>query len=265
MKKVYSALTVTILITLASGCVNSGRSRLDIWHDIKAAELIGRQQIEQPKVRTAGINIYLLQISSDKLTKLQNIIHQTTALPIEYSSSDAFWANGFAGCGGGKNDWRKINEFLSDSQFKTEKSVSLYAVENIAEDVIVTETSQPVSILYRSEPAAIAGIGLEAGRFALRLTAKPVIGLRGVYKLDIRPVYKVGGGKTGDTGGEFVFDAAAMNVQVRPGQFILLGPASTKNLSNNMQTIGDLMFWPKKSEKVITLYLIACNLIKEPL
>jgi hypothetical protein len=262
MKRFYLALAVTVLTAFVSGCV---RSRLDIWHDIKAAELIGRQQLEQSKVRTAGINIYILQISSDKLTELQDIIVKTDALPVKYNASDAFWANGLASCGGGKNDWQKINEFLSDSQFKIEKSVSLYAVENVADDVIITKTSQPVSILYRSEPPATAGIGLEAGRVVLRLTTKPVIGLRGVCSLDIRPAYKTGLEKNEKAGSEFVFDAAAMSVQIRPGQFILLGPGSVKSPSNDMQTIGDLMFWPKESENVITLYLIACNLIKEPL
>lgn len=267
MKKVYLALTVTVLITFTSGCVSSNRSRLDIWHNLKAAELIGRQQLEEAKERTVGMNIYILQISSDKLTELQDILNQATVLPVKYNASDAFWANGFASCGGGKNDWQKINKFLSDSQFKIEKSIGLYAVENIAEDVVVAETSQSVSILYRSEPPATAGIGLEAGSFALRLTAKPVIGLRGVCKLDIRPVYKIGFEKSErkNARSEFVFDAAGMSVQIRPGQFVLLGPGSIKSPSNNMQTIGDLMFWSRNSEKVINLYLIACNLIKEPL
>jgi hypothetical protein len=267
MKKVYLALTVTVLITFASGCVSSNRSRLDIWHNLKAAELIGRQQIEESKERTVGMNIYILQISSDKLTELQDIISQTTAFPVKYNASDAFWANGLASCGGGKNDWQKINKFLSDSQFKIEKSISLYVVQNIAEDVIITEPSQSVSILYRSEPPATAGIGLEAGRFALRLTAKPIIGLRRICELDIRPAYKTSLEKIErkNARSDFVFDAAAMSVQIRPGQFVLLGPGSIKSPSQDIQTIGDLIFWPKGSEDVINLYLIACNLIREPL
>ena len=99
------------------------------------------------------------------------------------------------------------------------------------------------------------------------MTTKPVIGLRGICELDIRPVYKTSLEKTKKkiARGEFVFDAAAMSVQIRPGQFVLLGPGSIKSPSDDMQTIGDLIFWSQSSEKLINLYLIACNLIKEPL
>jgi len=279
--KRYCSIFLVVFV-FAAGCRQSNRARINVWKDITAAELIGRQEIEQAKVKTVGLNIYTFQIDSTRLPEIQHLMYQTSTLPISYSSSghsppppdaaSVFSSNGLICCAGDKNDWQKISKplFKSKSTSRINKSTSLYAVENISDDVIVGEILQPVSILYYSGGTAASGVGLDAGQVGLRIKTSSPIGLRQVCRIEITPIYKIGlSQKTkqpaNQSNREFIFESAAMITRLGIGQFILIAPAAAEAYPEGIKTIGDIMFYPQKPQKTVTLYLIACNTIKEPI
>lgn len=263
-------MVVLLLISFLAGCIGSNAPSLKVWKDIKASELISQQQPSENKTMTVSMYIYLFEIRADKLTEIQEQISRTDTLPVKYNDPAAFSANGLVGCAGDRISWQKIAQLLAQSQPEIKKRINLLITENIPDDIIIAETPQPVSVIYRSD-SATAGIGFDAGQIVLRIKAEPLIGLRQFCRLDITPVYRTGVAQNtkrqpfGRDNYEFAFESAALNVCLRPGQFVLLAPAIAQSQQIGTQTIGDYLFYPQSPQNTANLCLIACSLINNPL
>ncbi len=271
MKKHFlCSLTVLFLILFLAGCLRSDSWSQKIWQDVKATDLISRQQLPENKSMTAGLNIYVFQILTDKLTEIQELITQTDTLGIEYGNINTFLANGLIGCAGDSESWQKIGQLLSQSEPVVRRRISVLVTENISEDVVISDTLQPSSVFYYSGGSATAGIGFDTGQIILRLRATSLIGLRQICNLQVIPVYKTDTEQktkkqsAGQDSYEFVFDSAALNVRLRPGQFALLASA-TETAQTDIKTTGDIMFYPEGSGNTVNLCFIACNYVNHPL
>jgi hypothetical protein len=263
-------LTAFFLIPFLAGCTGSKTSSQKFWKDINAPELISQQQPPENKAMTVGMHIYLFRIRADKLTELGEQISRTDALPVKYNDPAAFSANGLVGCAGDRTSWQKIAELLAQSQPEIKKHINLLIAENVPDDIVIAESSQPVSVIYRSG-SATAGIGFDAGRMVLRIKVEPLIGLRQSCRLDITPVYRTGVAQktkkqpVGRGNYEFAFESAALSVHLQPGYFLLLAPAVAQSQQTGTQTLGNCLFYSQSSPNTPNLCLIACSLINNPL
>ena len=268
MTKSFLRLLAAVLLSFSAGCISSNASDRDSWRNVRADELIDRRKLG--KSMTVGLNIYVFHIQADKLTEIQELIAQTSTIGVKYSDPDAFLANGLMSCAGDRTSWQKIGQSLSQSQPEIKERIGLLVAENMTDDVIISETLRPVSVVYLSE-GTTTGIGFGTGQIVLRINATPLIGLRQICGLDITPVYKTGSKQkaekrpVGWKNYEFVFDSAALNVRLRPGQFLLIAPAQAEAQQADTQIIGDVMFYPEGSENTVNLCIIACGFINDPL
>jgi len=239
------------------------------WEDIKASELINKQQPAGNKNMTVGLHIYLFRIKTDKLAQIQDQIEQTNTVPVKYNDLVSFTANGLTGCGGDRKSWQKIGPLIAEAEPKTKKHINLLITENLSDDVVITETAKPVSIIYHSNDST-SGIGFDAGQMVLRLKVSSLIGLRQACRLDVMPVYKITGqesGKilSGEKKHEFTFDSAAFSVRLQPGRYVLIAPANERQKQTETQTIGNIISYRQTPEDIADLCLIACDLINNPL
>ena len=266
-KKSICLLAILFSISFLSDCTGSPRKP---WRNIKAAELISPQQLPEDKSMTVDLHIHLFRIQTNKLPQIQNQIGQTDTLPVKYDDPNAFLANGLISCAGDRASWQKIAQLVALAQPQTIKHINILMTENIAEDVVIAEANQPVSIAYRSSDTT-AGIGFGAGQTILRIKASSLIGLREVCRLDITPVYRTAAAQktkkrsAGRENYESVFESATLNVHLQPGQFVLLAPTQALTDPNTAQTIGDILFSSQNPQKTVNLCIIACNLINSPL
>ncbi|MFA6186275.1 MAG: hypothetical protein WC770_03550 [Phycisphaerae bacterium] len=233
--------------------------------DVTVGELIASQQIEQTKAKTVVLDIYTFQIDSARLPEIQNLICQTKTLPIAYNTKDTFSLNGLIACAGDKNDWQKISGPIFQSTPRIAKSTSLYSVEDVSDDVAITQISEPENILYYAGQNKTAGIGLDGGQIMLRIKTSSVIGLLQACKVDIVPIYKGIKSPANQSGGEFVFESAQAVCRLWAGQFVLIAPATVRVGLGESRTLGDVICYPLKPPKTVNIYLINCNQIKEPI
>ncbi len=275
MRKSLCILAISLLISFLAGCEGSSAARHSPankkpWKDVKASELISKQQLPENKTITVGLYIYLLRIQTDKLMELGEQISRTEALPLIHDDFAAFSANGFAGCAGDRISWQKIAPLLAQSQPQIKKRINLLIAENIADDIVIAELSRPVSVTYRSG-STTAGIGFDAGRMVLRIKAEPLIGLRQVCRLNITPVYIIGAERktkkwfADRANHELAFESAALNARLQPGQFVLLAPSQMRTDRTDIQILSDLVFYSQCPQHTANLYLIACSMINSPL
>ncbi|MGB8226947.1 MAG: hypothetical protein WCE45_08830 [Sedimentisphaerales bacterium] len=266
MKKFICLLAIPFFISFLSDCTGSSRKPR---RNIKAAELISRQQPLEGKFMTVDLHIYVFRIQTKKLPQIQNQIGQTNALPVKYDDPDAFLANGLICCQGDRASWQKIAQLLALSQSKTIKQINILMTENTAEDIVIAEAVKSVSAIYYSNNAT-AGINFDAGQMVLRLKVSPLIGLRQACRLDVTPVYKIISReskklKSSEKNREFIFDSAALSVRWQPDRYVLIAPANAKEEQNEAQTIGNIISYRQTPEDTADLCLIACDSINSPL
>lgn len=259
-----------IIFVFFLGCENSRHSKLKSSKNVTVGELIANQQIEQTKVKTVVLDIYTFQIDSARLPEIQNLICLTKTLPIVYNTKDTFLLNGLIACAGNGNDWDRISRPIFKSTPRIAKSTTLYSVEGVSDDVMITRISEPESILYYAGQSKTAGMGLDAGQIMLRTKTSSVIGLRQVCNVDIMPIYKTGFSQgikspVDANGGEFMFESAQAACRLGAGQFILIAPATVRAGQGESRTLGDVICYPQKPPKTVNVYLINCNQIKEPM
>jgi hypothetical protein len=271
MKKSPYLFIVLLFISFLTGGTGSNVSSRKPWLDIKASELISRQQLPERKAINVSLHIYLFQIRTDKLAQIQEQFSQPYTLPVKYNDPCAFWENGIIGCAGDRTSWQKVAALLTQSQPETKKHISLLIDENAAQDIVVTQVPRPVSIVYRSG-STIAGIGFDTGTVILRIKVNSLIGLRQACRLDVTPVYRTDAARqkakkilVRRENREFIFESAAFNVRLQPGQFVLLVPAEKQTDQAESQTISNILFYPQTTKNTANLCLIACNLINNPL
>ena len=263
MRKFCSIFIVVFIFFL--GCENSKQSRPSVQKDVTVRELIANQQFDQIKAKTIALGIYTFQISSARLPEIQNLICRTNTLPLAYNAKEAFSLNGLIACSGDKNDWQRISGAIFKSTPRIAKSVSLYAVEDVNDDVAITQIPQQESVLYYAGQDKTTGIGLDGGQIMLRIKTSSLIGLRQVCRVDITPVYKGIKSPVNQDGGEFIFESAQVAGRLGVGQFVLIAPAAVRAGQGESRTLGDLICYPQKPGKTVNVYLINCNQIKEPM
>lgn len=270
MKRSFWILTISLLISLLTGCSGSKTSSGEIWKDTKVPQLIDKQRQLENKTMTVGLYICLFRIQTNKLVELGEQINLIDSLPVRYSDHDAFSANGFTACAGDGTSWPLIDRILEQSQPQAKKRINLLVAENLSEDVVIAELPSPVSVVYKAGKGT-AGIGFDSGQMVLRIKAEPLIGLRQVCRLNVTPVFvsgpiqKIKKQPASQTDSEFVFESAAFNAHLQPGQFILLAPAQIKSDPAVIPTPADLAFYSQNFPNTADLYLIVCSMINSPL
>jgi len=257
------------LAMLVSGCTGR-QSWKKSWEKTQVKDLLPEDRYGDKNSSIINLYIYVFEIDKEKYPLVLNAIKDVNNLPVKYKDSGSFLSNGLIGGGGNRTTWAKFSQVLSKAQVRMTKRTSFYMNENMDNDIVIAELAQPGSICYRSGGGVSAGIGLPAGTVALRLNAKPLIGLKQICGLDITPVYKtnIAADKNKkaqkNSGWEFVFDEIAINVPIRPGQFVCIAPDTagfSSRFIGSPPAAGEMIFCSAKPKPVVRLCLVACSLI----
>jgi hypothetical protein len=253
---------------LVSGCTEKQNWKRP-WTKAQAGDLLPEDSYGDKKSSIIGLYIYVFEFDKGKYPSVLNAIGDLNDLPVKYKNSGSFLNNGLIGGGGNRIDWVKFSQVLSKAQVKITKRISLYVNENIDNDVAIIDFQEPGAICCRSGKDISAGIGLPAGTVALRINVKSLIGLKQVCGLNIIPVYKTiaapdsNGKEQGNSGWEFVFDEIAMNVPIRPGQFVCIAPDTAHFPQQGLPLTGEMIFCSAKPKPVVRFCLVACSLIND--
>lgn len=256
MKKIV--LTVPLLCLFIIGCQGSEKKAQT---NIKASELINKEQPPENKIITVNLNIYLFRIKTRNLPFIQYEIEESNTLPLNYQNADSFVANGIIACGTDNIGWQKIGALIENARIETEKHINLLITENLSDNVIINEITKPVSMIYYSDDVK-SGIGFDVGRMILRLKVSPLKVLRQTCMLDVLPVYVIKNPQSRNR--QFAFNSASFSVSLQPGQCVLLAPADERQKPTELQNLGNILFYLQKPENTADLCLITCSSMNNP-
>jgi hypothetical protein len=259
---------------LLPGCYQN-KKPLD---NIRVQDLFPQNPAGDSNTSAVGLYIYEFQFDKENYPAAFDGLGEANDFTIKYGDVASFAANGFI-CGGGDSDtWTRLAQILTQVQSTITKRSIVYINFNTDHDVFIAQQSEPVFVSYHSDSNALAGIGLPPGDISLRLNAAPTI-LKQICNLSIKPVYlsrsdRVAADIADSTPDktlkeqktstdEFVFDSAAINVALRPGQFVYIAPDIDNFPRDGSSVAGLLMFCSDIPKPVIRLCIITCGRIND--
>ena len=277
--KVKCLFTVICILLLAlSGCTPSEEE--PIWKDLKIGDLAPRSDGKQQKSRlvdSTNFNLYVFEMPSDNLGKLNEIRKTMFTRNLRYQSSYSFEANSFSVHFGQYRMWEQIFNSIIAAGAKRINRAQLMLTDNLPETIAIVPIESPRTIFYTAITGSKEGANVGQGILALKINTQKVPALRGVCNFTAYPVYSPPMLKSTiplldarTKRQEFPFSSAAFGLRMGPGDFILLGP---KEYIDDQTTLGGLFFCnpkgnlfqgkterdPLQHKSAVRLFLLVCT------
>jgi len=232
--------------------------------------------------------IFSFEIGIDQVPALRKGFSQIGAGQLHFADGRAFQANGFlAACGTGDNVAR-ISMLLDRVQARRTETRNLVVYDDAGDDISTTMLNLRQEVTWKRSDGKIAKDVFSPGRFAWMLKAAPVPDIRGVTQVRMLPVYRIGVDNfltyLARLRSYAPFDFAAFDMQMNPGDFILLGSLGEPDADGTVGgdgvasgdrpeeqadstgadtppqplTLNRLLFQPPEKPWVVNLYLIVC-------
>jgi hypothetical protein len=270
--KIRYFVILLVFAGFLSGCKERQISKKPFNSKVNIEDLMPEKFVSDTNNSAVGLYIYIFQFDQHNYPSAFQGLREANDLPVEYwKGSGSFAANGLISGGGDRDAWSKLAQVLTNAQAVLAKRTIAYMNFNTDEDIVIARLSRPVSVAYHSASDASAAIGLPLGTVSLRVNA-PLTDLKQACKLSITPVYlpqtqsEVTPDETlkapKNPAGQFAFNSAAINVTLRPGQFVFIAP-DTGIPSGPLSTLGQMMFCSQQGSPIVTFCLIACGLIND--
>ena len=262
MERILSAIILVVLAGVLTGCNEGARTDADIS---KISELPRIHKEDQRNFASAGFYVYSFDVDANEFNLISEAFEEPDDPTMKFNIPDVFTDNGFAVIGGQRDDWPELGQKLILAQAKKTETISLMLHERIGDDITVGFLKEAQQVFCKISDNKFLYLKLGPGQPALRLRMSRLIGLLGVCRVDITPVFTQGQmNKNGifvrnrlikDT----VFKGSTIHFRIRPGQFVLFGP---KDYESEHRMLSST-FFARKNSPTVRLVLIACNVIRE--
>jgi hypothetical protein len=274
----YLSFILSILFSAVTGC--SPPQEEPIWKDLKIGDLAPRQDGKKQKsrlVESTNFNLFVFEIPSDNIDKLDEIRKTMFTRNLRYQSSHSFEANSFSVHFGQYRMWEQIFNSIRAAGAKRINRASLMLADNLPETITIVPIDSPRTIFYTAITGSKEGVNVGTGILGLKINIRKVPALRGVCNFTAYPVYSppmlkstISLLEARSQRREFPFSAAAFGLRMGPGDFILLGP---KEYVSDETSLGGLFFSnpegnlfqgktekdPFKYKKSVRLFLLVCT------
>ena len=262
MERILSAIVLVVLAGVLTGCGDDVRTEADTP---KISEITNSMEEENRPV-SAGFYVYFFEIDANEFDLISESLADLNDPDMKLTVPGVFSDNGFIIAAGQRSDWTELGAKLLLVQARKISTISLMLYENISDDIAVSSLKDANSVFCKVADNKFLNLKLGPGQSRLRLRISGLIGLLGVCRVDVTPVFVPGRMRSDDRfirnklAGETVFNGSALNFRIRPGQFVLIAPG---DYEPQRRTLSGMFFSSKKPRPTVRVMLLACNVIRE--
>ena len=212
VRKVFNVWILIVLVALP-GCEETRQkpARASI-EGIKLADLQPAQFDKFPP--QISFNVFTFDLLTEKFALIEEMFELLTKQPLNFTSKNAFLANGFEAGFGHPDAWNQIAIRLNQAGARKANTHSLLFLDDNPNDVFVglRQTNQVVT--YTDSNAKPRKTEVMPGAFVWRIKARSNDQLRGTADVEIQPVFQQNTGglaahiNEGEQTGAIVFDSA---------------------------------------------------------
>ena len=262
MERILSAIILVVLVGVLAGCSGDARTGADAP---KISE-IAKFKEEKSRSMSVGFYVYFFEIDANEFSLISESLAGLNEPEMKLAIPKVFTDNSFVIAAGQRSDWAALGARLLLVQAEKAATISLMVYEGISDDIAVSSLKEPNSVFCKVADNKFLNLELGPGQSQLRLRISSVIGLLGVCRVDVTPVFMPGRMNNDDRfirnkfARETVFNGSALNFRIRPGQFVIIGPSSYEP---EHRTLSGMFFSSKEAPSTVRLMLLACNVIRE--
>lgn len=213
------------------------------------------------------LDTHIFELSAENLPLLEELWNSVLSdSPLKYRNAEAFKASGFVAAAGSLNMWNEIGQVLKAAESRKAGTVSLLLFKNQSDYVSVAGVEDERTFFYAEADGKVAGSSLSNGLAAFRVKVQGIPGTRGAVRMSLQPVFRCPvAGRTGKLATrtsyeDIVFDSIGLEMQISPGQFILLG---SREYDGGQMSLSRLFFSHSKPRPIARIYLVLCRSISD--
>jgi hypothetical protein len=186
--------------------------------------------------------------------------------PLKYRSPEAFKASGFIAATGTFNIWEEVDQVLRAAECRKAGMVSVLLFKNQSDYVSAASVEYERTFFYAEADGKVVGLSLSNGLAAFRIRAQDIPNTRGAIRMSLQPAFRRSVSSriekltTRTSYEDIVFDSIGLEMQISPGQFILLGPGE---YGNGQMSLSRLFFRLSKPKPIARIYLVICRSISD--
>ncbi len=261
------AFSGILLILPACGGKPPGKP---VYEQVKIYDLASSTSSGSPQQQLRGLielETYIFELPDVNYPLLQDLWHtKLSDSPLRYRSANAFKTSGFTAGVGTVETWDEISAILRLAECRKTKMVSLLLPENQSDYIPIARIEGERTVFYAETDGRVVGVSLSNGLAAFRVKTQNIPTTRGAFRLGLQPVFrkpmisklKQLAEKKNDE--EIIFDSVGLEMQMSPGQFVLLGP---REYGREQMSLSRLFFKKSETSPLVQIYLILCRNINE--
>jgi len=260
------AVSGTILTVL--GCGEQSRNK-PVYEQAKIYDLIpspsgSAQPLQQGLIE---LDTHIFELPATNLPLLAGLWNSVLSdSPLKYRSAKAFKASGFVAAAGTLKMWDEIDPILRAAESRKARTVSLLLFKTQSNYVSVASVEDERTFFYAASDGKAAGLSLSNGLAAFRIKVQGIPDTSDAVRMSLKPVFRSSLASrikklaTRTSYEDIVFDSIGLEMQMSPGQFILLGPGE---YSGVQMSLSRLFFEHSKPRPIVQIYLVLCRSINE--
>ncbi|UCC99297.1 MAG: hypothetical protein JSW66_05305 [Phycisphaerales bacterium] len=229
------------------GCAEP-ENAVPVWEQVKIGDLAPYEGERTPRpqtLKTVNLDVYIFETPAANLDKLDKIRKTFYIRPLRLKSYPSFDADGFLVRFGQGERWSQIRDIVLAAGGQRVANVSLALPDALSETIAVAGLDRPQSIFFTAPDGSKQAANIGPGVLGLRVKAETIPGARGRCSVSAYPVFSPPTQRAVPLltlrakMREFPFTTAAFGLNMRPGDFVYLGP---KEYLSDQTTLGGLFF-----------------------
>jgi hypothetical protein len=268
MIRLFQIMFVCFVMMLLVGCASKEKEA--DTKGIKIGELSPKGKRISPKVMHAtNIEVMCYELPADNISSMENIWQVLNAGTLRYNEPNSFTANGLRAAMGKFSEYQKVTAMITAANAKKQPTTSLLMGDNQPELLGITRIPNKTSISYIGRQGVIKQTDAGPGNAGLQIFTRQIVDLsapRGAETSQMVSINVVPAILASTEGAapaiadrirenDLRIYSAGFSAIIKPGEFIMLGPAEYKQ---DEATATGRFFTKQGPKPAIRFFLLVC-------
>ncbi len=230
---------------------------------------------EMNKLKTINLDLNVVEIPTENFNKLNEIRRALQIRPLQFNNYLAFSDNSFSAYYGQYQTLGIVYDSLVMAGAQNVKEAAIILAEDQSQDFIITPLPQMQKVSFSGIDGSSEVARVGPGALVMHVTVKKTQSLDDAGTVTIYPMFTVMAANTiselsmREKSRDFSFTSAAMRLDMKPGDFIVLAPESLITDQNTLcglffsNPYGSMFMYPGQNKMPerkpsVRIYILTC-------
>ena len=244
MRKPVLIIILTLACLLFTACQPDRQQQRRPGASIEGIKIGDLKPADSPKKPSqVRLTVFTYEMPTENASIVTDIYKTLPEIYIKFSSLKTYKTNGFNAGFGQNNIWKHVGDSLGMAMARSARTDNLIFLDSSTNEIVAGRAFQGQTFYLHKRSGQTEMVTLKDGQFLWRVKARALPERKGVALVQIQMLHKelaaimkrLPGQKTGET----IYHDMDIKLNMSPGDFVVIGPASEEN---PQVKLGDLYF-----------------------